>query len=92
MEISKYCEICKRPNCCIQVNDMQDMKPSCYVEISMVEYEGCYVPKELCTINRYNEIDDCVSCNEACDGSDCDNCIVTKIFNDYARLTGQIRK
>ena len=92
MEVSKYCEICKRPNCYIQVNDMQDIKPSCYAEVEMVEYEDCYVPKELCTTNRYDEIDDCIPCSEYCSGEGCDTCIVSKVFNDYARLTGQIKK
>lgn len=91
MEISKFCEICvKKDVCGTQRNDMEDMKPSCYVEFEMVEYEGDYVPKELCTINRLGEIDDCLPCNMSCEQDNCDNCIITKIFYDYARITDQI--
>ena len=40
MEKSKWCDVCKRDNCINVggVNDMQDIKPSCYIEIEMVEY------------------------------------------------------
>lgn len=90
MESSKYCEICKRENCGKKVNDMQDIKPMCYLDIQMVNFEGDFIPIELCTIDRLGGVDDCVPCNENCEGTDCENCIVTRVFNEYARLSNQI--
>ncbi len=59
----------------------------------MVDYGGMgYVPADLCTIDRGNEPDDFVGCGKCfeCDeGADCGTCIVSRVFNDYARLTGQ---
>ena len=95
METSKYCEICHNPKCPHETNkmhDMQDSKPACYVAFKMVSYENNFVPNDLCTVNCYNEIDDCLPCNNACSGENCDTCIVAKIFNDYARITGQNKK
>jgi hypothetical protein len=89
MESSKYCETCKRANCNKKVQDMQDIKPNCYVEIEMVCFEGVFVPKELCTIDRLGGVDDCNPCNENCNGYNCSDCIVTKVFNEYARLSNQ---
>lgn len=92
MEISKYCEICHNPKCPHEkskVSSMEDLKPECYVEFCMINYEDTYVPYDLCTVTRYNEIDDCVPCSESCSAENCDVCIVTKIFNDYARITNQ---
>ena len=90
MESSKFCEKCKRKNCSKKVHDMQDMKPSCYVEIQMINFEEDYVPLELCIIDRLGGADDCIPCNESCDGTNCENCIVTKVFNEYARLSNQL--
>lgn len=95
MKISKYCEICHNPKCPHEkdkIHDMQDLIPACYVAFKMVNYENTFVPNDLCNVNRYNEIDDCLPCNNACSGENCDTCIVTKIFNDYARITGQNKK
>lgn len=92
MEKSKWCDVCKRDKCTHEggVNDMGDMKPSCYIEIEMVEYDSVYVPRDLCTTDRLGGIDDCVPCSEYCTGEGCYDCIVTKVFNEYARITKQI--
>ncbi|RHP46984.1 hypothetical protein [Clostridium sp. AF32-12BH] len=92
MEVSRYCEICKNSNCKKQQPDMDDLKPTCYVEIEMVEYERDYVHKELCTIDAHGEVDDVVPCSWTCEQEECDTCVVTKVFNEYARLTRQINK
>ena len=94
MEKSRWCDACQRCNCEKKggVHDMGHIKPSCYVEIEMVEFLGDYVPKELCTTNRFGEIDDCTPCSEHCTGENCEECVVTKVFNEYARLTNQMRK
>ena len=60
--------------------------------VKMVEYLGEQVPEELCTININGEADDfigCGKCQEAEEPGDCENCIVNKIFQDYAKLTSQ---
>lgn len=92
MEKSRWCDVCKRDKCIHDggVNDMGFLKPSCYVEIEMVEFDGDYVPKELCTIDRLGGADDCVPCHESCTG-ECNECVVTKVFNEYARLTKQTK-
>lgn len=61
--------------------------------VKMVDYMGM-VPAELCTIDREGGADDflgCGHCFEGCGdkGSDCDNCVVNKLFHEYAVLTGQ---
>lgn len=60
------------------------------VEIEMVRHQDNYVPKELCTMNRFGEVDDCKPCNTECYG-ECNSCKVTKVFNEYAKLTGQYK-
>ena len=32
-----------------------------------IEYDGQFVPKEICTINRHGEADDCDTCEETCE-------------------------
>ena len=61
------------------------------MKIKMVEYEGDYVPKELCSIDAHGGVDDVVPCSGTCEQEECDTCIVTKVFNEYARLTNQIK-
>lgn len=64
-------------------------------KIKMIEYCGEMVPAELCTIDREGGADDFVGCG-ACfnDPSNvtCENCVVSRILNEYARLTGQLPK
>lgn len=60
----------------------------------MVNFEGDIVPLELCTMTNpetsggESYADDCDTCGD-CSGENCDTCIVSKIFKEYARLTGQ---
>lgn len=61
----------------------------------MIQYDnGLWVPKDMCTINRFGEADDCASCKEVCkdlDG-DCEECPVQDIFSrlaEYEDLEGQ---
>lgn len=51
------------------------------------------VPEALCTIDRLGGADDflgCGSCFEADNEGNCENCVVQKIFNEYAMITGQL--
>lgn len=57
--------------------------------------EESYVPRECCTATNpitssgKSEIDDMdMPCGADCDG-ECSNCVVQKIMNEYAVLTGQ---
>ena len=61
----------------------------------MVDFLGEMVPAELCTIDREGGADDFVGCGACYDIPDmpeggCDNCVVNRIFREYARLTGQM--
>lgn len=60
-----------------------------------IEYDGNFVPKACCTVNRYGEADDCSSCDEICEeivrnynGKDiaCNDCPIQKCFNKLAEL------
>lgn len=63
-------------------------------EVRMVEYEGDWVPKECCSFTnpmtsggkRY--VDDAETPCGSCDG-ECSACVIQRIMNDYARVTGQ---
>ena len=48
-----------------------------------IEYDGHYVLKELCTIDRLGGADDCEPCHENCD-KDCGECAVQKCFDKLA--------
>ena len=50
------------------------------------KYNEENVPKEICTIDRFGEADDCSSCAEICEecNSDCENCAIQKCFNKLA--------
>lgn len=51
-----------------------------------IEYDENFVPKEMCTINRFGEADDCEACFEQCKGGsrNCNECPVQKCFNRLA--------
>ena len=58
-----------------------------------MEYCGEYVPKELCSIDRSGNADDCDLCCEYCktteDGADCRGCAINQCFNklgEYEKL------
>lgn len=63
--------------------------------IKMTNYYGAYVPEEMITRNKFGEIEDCLSCGSNKDSDincceiDCDQCVVTKVFDEYAKLTKQ---
>ncbi len=62
--------------------------------IQMIDYIEGPVPKDLCTVDREGGADDFMGCGYCFDGggedgADCGNCIVNRIFKEYARLTGQ---
>ena len=50
------------------------------MEKLMIEYDGHYVPKALCTIDKLGGADDCNPCHESC-FEDCDKCVVQKCFD-----------
>ena len=53
-----------------------------------IKYGSQYVPKKLCTINRFGEADDCELCNKYCDNCDnCENkeCAIQECFNQLAQ-------
>ncbi len=57
--------------------------------IKMVEYLEHYVPMECCTVNRLGEVDDCeIPCGDCC--GECESWIITKIFDEYTKLTNKI--
>ena len=65
--------------------------------IKMVEYDGHYVPEECCTMTNpitsggESVADDCeMPCGECCE--DCDTCIIQKIFDEYSKITNQIKE
>lgn len=92
MEICRWCESCVRTDCDKRNNiaDMDYLKPICYASIEMVKFGDDYVPKELCAIDAAG-VADALPCSDTCKG-DCNSCIVTKLFNEYARMSGQLEK
>lgn len=63
-------------------------------KIKMVEFLGEMVPAELCTIDREGGADDFDGCgccfnDPASAEGGCENCVVNRLFREYARLTGQ---
>ena len=64
--------------------------------VKMVEYLGDMVPEKLCTVDRFGDADDFVGCMYCFDGAEavecepiCETCVVNRIFQEYADLTGQ---
>ena len=60
--------------------------------IPMTDYIGYAVPEDLCTIDREGGADDFMGCGHCLDydgEADCDNCVISRIFEEYAKLTGQ---
>ena len=50
-----------------------------------IKNNGQYVPKKLCTVNRFGEVDDCDACNEYCNSCDkCTDkeCAIQECFNE----------
>ena len=76
MEISRYCNVCVlRHRCEKQVNDMLDIKPSCYrycqydvlkdgIEINCQEcQQGYKCPYDICCLDECGQHEFCRSCN-----------------------------
>lgn len=63
--------------------------------VKMVEYEGEWVPEECCTFTNpltsggESYIDDAETPCSNCDG-DCSTCVIQRVMDDYARVTGQV--
>lgn len=51
-----------------------------------IQYDGEWVPKELCTIDREGEADSCNGCGEQCEaaGEVCGACAIQKCFDRLA--------
>lgn len=62
--------------------------------VKMVEYEGEWVPVECCTFTNpltsggESYIDDAETPCNNCDG-ECSACVIQRVMDDYARVTGQ---
>lgn len=48
-----------------------------------IEYDGYFVPKKICTIDREGGADDCEMCTDICDDK-CDSCPIQKCFTRLA--------
>lgn len=57
-----------------------------------IEYDGDFTPKELCTINRNGEADDCACCDEVCNNiyDDCEGCPIQKCFDRLGQLEDKL--
>ena len=44
-----------------------------------IKCEELFVPKKICTTDRFGEVDDCDACDSVCD-SDCKNCAIQECF------------
>ena len=60
----------------------------------MIDFIEGPVPEDLCTIDRDGGADDFMGCGHCFDGggeegADCGSCIVSRVFEEYAKLTGQ---
>lgn len=52
-----------------------------------IQYDNCFVPKRLCTIDRNGDADDCDTCADACNmtSGECDKCPIQKCFDKLAQ-------
>ncbi len=71
------------------------VKQACTVQM-LKDDDGNYVPRDCCTMTNpatsggVSEVDDVdLPCGVGC-GMNCEECIVQKIMNEYAEITGQI--
>jgi hypothetical protein len=67
------------------------------MERQTVLYDGLYVPKDICTIDRLGGADDCQSCDEVCMecDSNCRNCAIAKAMNKlgkYENMHEEVKK
>lgn len=47
--------------------DIEEHATGTSMEKLMIEYDGQWVPKEMCTIDRNGEADDCIGCRDMCE-------------------------
>lgn len=93
----EWCDKCMKHGCAhiepLSYSYRNSSKPDCFIEIEMVQYQGTYIPADLCIFNDDGEVIGTKCCVSSCsqDQTDCNSCIVTKVFNEYARLTRQPR-
>lgn len=57
-----------------------------------IKYDGNFVPKELCTIDRNGDADDCDNCINTCDDYDfdCGKCPIQKCFDRLGELEDKL--
>lgn len=57
-----------------------------------IKYDGAFVPKELCTIDRNGDADDCDGCEDVCDNiyDDCEGCPIQKCFDRLGELEDKL--
>lgn len=65
--------------------------------IQMIDFIEGPVPEALCTVDRDGGADDFIGCGrcfeaEGEESADCESCIVSRIFQEYAILTGQAER
>lgn len=57
-----------------------------------IKYDGAFAPKELCTIDRNGDADDCDNCINTCDDYDfdCGKCPIQKCFDRLGELEDKL--
>jgi len=64
-------------------------KIGCRAAVEMVMVGVDAVPEELCTIDREGGADDFTGCGQCMESENCASCVVRRVFEEYAKLTGQ---
>lgn len=76
-----------------------DNKLDIKTERLTIDYDGKFVPKACCTIDRYGKADDCDGCQEICDNAcresssltdTCSNCPIQKCFNKLGEFENRV--
>ena len=58
-----------------------------------IKYDGAFVPKELCTIDRNGDADDCEDCGNTCNEhyfDNCEGCPIQKCFDRLGELEDKL--
>lgn len=58
---------------------IKNIKRRVEMERLTIEYDGLFVPKKICTTDRFGEADNCDPCDSVCD-EDCKNCVIQECF------------
>ena len=59
----------------------------------MIKFEDGYIPEEMSIKNKEGQIYDWIPCGgdkRGCEARKCMTCVITKVFDEYAELTGQV--